>query len=432
MFGNRTSVRILAACSIGSFFALSTLIVYPFGLFAIAIARDAHWSNVTTTGLIGPALLIIIPAQPVVGWIVGRFEKRLVAICAMAALALALMLLAAAPLIITWFEIVLALAILLASLATPAIYSAILTKEFDRRRGLALGFVLSFAGLGVALLPLLMGAIIQNWGWRSAYGLSAGLAALGAVVVALLLPTRSARQNAEFRVTTPSAGGDESFFKGTTFWSIAAIFLLVAVAANAVPLHLPLILRERGATIETSAASLSIMGVTMIVGRPAIGFLLDILPIRVVLAITISGPLAGSLALLTTDGPFAALFRCDRIWSCDRRRICLSRLHGLACVRRAAFRYHVRLARNGDRVRRCSWPNRNQRFAPSRARLWPATYDGRNGVRVGAGRHVDAQGGYFQGQDNDLTVRRSQAAVGELFATVPGDLDIGAESGAGV
>ena len=304
------SMRTLAACSIGSLIALSTLIVYPFGLFAIAIARDAHWSGATPTSLIGPALLILIPAQPVVGWIVGKYERRRVAICAMLALVLAMILLATAPLAKGLFQIVLTLTIMLGALATPAVYSAILTDTFDRRRGLALGFALSFAGIGVAVLPIFASIIIERLGWRAAYGAFAGLAGIGAVSVALLLP-RSAGvvrplASPAHRDGMPDAIKDV-VVGDRTFWIMAIIFVLLTTAANSVPLHLPLILQERGAGLRVAATSLSVMGITMIVGRPFVGYLLDVLPIRVVLAITLAGPLAGSVALLTTGGTVAAL-----------------------------------------------------------------------------------------------------------------------------
>ena len=305
------SRRVLAACSIGSLIALSTLIVYPFGLFAIAIARDAQWSAAATAGLIGPALLILIPAQPVVGWIVGRYDGRRVTICAMVALVFALLLLATAPLVLGWFQFILTLAIILGSLATPAIYSAIISKTFDRRRGLALGFALSFTGLGVAVLPFVASFIIERWGWRAAYGGFAGLAALGALTVALLVPrppdlpaANTSSAIANDRDIPPVEGG---VVGDRTFWISATIFVLVTTAANSVPLHLPIILQQRGAGLNVAATSLGVMGITMIVGRPLVGYLLDILPIRIVLAIILGGPMLGSIALLTTGGTAVAI-----------------------------------------------------------------------------------------------------------------------------
>ena len=313
-FGGRSnsasdgSVRALAACCIGSLIALSTLIVYPFGLFALAIAKEAHWSVATPAALIGPALLILIPAQPVVGWIVGNYDKRRVAIWAMLALGLALILLATAPLAIGWFQAILTLAIVLGALATPAVYSAVLTDTFDRRRGLAMGFALSFAGIGVAVLPLLASFIIERSGWRAAYGMFAGLAGIGALLVALLLPRATIVDSpvsptcGDAVAATPNvAAGDPAF------WKMAVIFVLLTTAANSVPLHLPLILQERGAGLRLAATSLSVMGITMIAGRPLIGYFLDVLPIRVVLAITFGGPLTGSIALMTTGGMPSAI-----------------------------------------------------------------------------------------------------------------------------
>jgi MFS family permease len=84
-------------------------------------------------------------------------------------------------------------------------------------------------------------------------------------------------------------------------------FFLLAVVANAMPLHLPLILQERGAPTNVQALSLTVTGITMLVARPTMGWVLDTFPVRWVLVGMTMGPLAGVLLLLAGGGAAGAL-----------------------------------------------------------------------------------------------------------------------------
>jgi MFS family permease len=95
--------------------------------------------------------------------------------------------------------------------------------------------------------------------------------------------------------------------KDRTFWLIAGFFFFLVVVANAMPLHLPLILQERGATRNIQALSLTITGVSMVIARPLLGWVLDRFPTRWVLALMMAGPLAGTLGLLVSGTTLVAL-----------------------------------------------------------------------------------------------------------------------------
>ena len=302
--GPSRAVRVTMASSLISFLSLPTLIIYPFGIFAIAIAEHSGLAKQQVAAMIGPALLANIITQPLVGWIVQRFPKPAIAVAAMIGASLGLLLLSLAPATPVVFVLALTLATVLTSAATPTIVSALVSETFDRRRGLVLGTVMALTGLGIALLPVLVSSLIGGWGWRGAYvGLSI-LAGAGALLNFILLrgvstsrPTGSASE-----ATTLSA-----LTRDPTFWIIALFFFLLAVVANAIPMHLPLILQERGAAPQIRALSLTVLGFTMIVSRPLLGWAVDRLPVRWVLAIMVVGPLAGSALLLNAHGEVAAL-----------------------------------------------------------------------------------------------------------------------------
>ena len=70
---------------------------------------------------------------------------------------------------------------------TPIPYAKVITRWFDRRRGLALGLTVAASSLSLSAMPSLAQALIVVVGWRHAYVIIA-LMVLGAIpVVALLL-----------------------------------------------------------------------------------------------------------------------------------------------------------------------------------------------------------------------------------------------------
>jgi MFS family permease len=300
-------VRLLAGCGLISFLSLPTLYIYPFGVFAIAIADSNQWPTQQVAAMIGPAIALSLFAHPVNGWLIQRFHKPTIAVLAQVGAAAGLCLLAFAPPDLQHFKQMLIAAVLLSTLTSPAITSALVSENFDRRRGLALGVVMACTGIGVAALPIISAKVIGIWGWRVAYAVLAVITLTAAIANVPLLRFPAHQSVLQRAATDGRNDGLIAALKKPTFWLMAAFFFVLAVAANAMPVHLPLILQERGSSAEVGALSLTVIGLTMIVSRPLMGYLIDRLPIRMVLAILLAGPLAGSASLLLTRGRIAGL-----------------------------------------------------------------------------------------------------------------------------
>jgi MFS family permease len=301
------AARVLAGCGLVSFLSLPTLHIFPFGVFAIAIANSNGWPAQQVAATIGPALLLANVAYPVNGWIIQRFHKPTIAVLAQAAAALGLCMLAFAPSDLQVFRWVLIAAVLLSTLTNPAITSVLICEHFDRRRGLALGIVMACTGIGVALLPVIAAKLIGIWGWRTAYGVLAAATLTASIANVFLLGSAGRQAVAQFDEPVRRTGALAEAIREPTFWIIAALFFTLAAAANVVPIHLPLILKARGSSAQVGALGLTVIGLSMIVSRPVVGYLIDRLPIRAVLTIMLAGPLIGSASLFLTSGATAAL-----------------------------------------------------------------------------------------------------------------------------
>lgn len=298
--------RILIAACLGSFLSISTLVIYPFAIFASGIAAELGITKLEATRLIGPPLLLTIVMQPIVGWAVDRWPRRNVALASMGFLACAMALMGLSPPSAAGVSIALAAAIILSAFTGPGVFNAYLSQNFDRRRGLALGVTAAFSGVGFSLTPPLASYLVGEFGWRPAYGAFAAVAGTGLLINAMLLPVEKA--TAERRSVVGSKGVLGRVGRMPIFWVIALLFFIVPIIANAVPLYLPLLLEARGASSSTAAVSLTALGATMIVSRPVLGWLIDRWPAWSIAAIVILGPLIGTIVLIFSTGVFAAFF----------------------------------------------------------------------------------------------------------------------------
>jgi MFS family permease len=291
--------RVLAGSCIGSFFNISTIIIYCFGVFAVGIAEELGVTRLAATKLIGPALLLTIVAQPAVGLAIDRWPRRNVALTAIALLAIAPALIAIAPAEGMALTLVITVAVALSCLASPGIYNAYLSDSFTQRRGLAMGVSAAFTGLGIAALPVIAGSLVASHGWREAYLIFAVMIALAFVVNLLLFPRVDSAVRRDPVIVRDVL---RATLRRPVFWLLAVIFFLIPITVNSLPIYLPLILSQRGASAELSAAGMSAVGISMVISRPILGFLIDrFAPWKVVVGM-MAGPLIGSLALLIGTG----------------------------------------------------------------------------------------------------------------------------------
>eukprot|EP00058_Branchiostoma_floridae_P022536 XP_002608026.1 hypothetical protein BRAFLDRAFT_74977 [Branchiostoma floridae] len=138
---------------------------------------------------------------------------------------------------------------------------AMVGRYFDRRHGTANGIVVCGTGVGQFALPPLFQFLIDEFGWRGALLIVAGLMLNGCVCGALMRPIhlaedRTKEQHRPFLVYSVSMFG--------MVLGISVVFVhLVAHAQNL------------GVEKTSSVFLLSIMGVTEIISRPLNGWLSD-------------------------------------------------------------------------------------------------------------------------------------------------------------
>jgi MFS family permease len=171
---------------------------------------------------------------------------------------------------------------------TPIPYAKVITRWFDRRRGLALGLTVAASSLSLAAMPSLAQALIVGVGWRHAYAIIALLVMSAIPVVALLFreSPQAMGLQPDGATTGPTYGarqddGDKNIafsqaWRSNTFWLIAVPFFLMSFSFHGCILHLVPMLTDRGVSPGDAATAASMVGAGGLVARLGSGFLLDL------------------------------------------------------------------------------------------------------------------------------------------------------------
>jgi MFS family permease len=311
---------VLLGASLCMFCGTPAVVYYTFGVFLPEIIAATHWSGAAVAAAIGPGTLIAAVAAPVIGRMSDKFGVRVVAMLGGPALAIGLSSLGLFPQSARGFQGWTMLMWLLAFSGSPVPYAQALTGWFDRRRGMAISIMFCSGAIGIALWPPYAAFLITHLGWRHAYvvmGVSAGavifLAGLFLLKKAPSAVNTAAAANVSTVAAKPIADGPSrpsgllagEALKTSRFWKTAAIFLLLTAVLGGTAATFPVILRQRGADAQTAAAIMSVIGVSMFLGRVLLGLMLDrwFAP-RITIAITIV-PILGFLLLMFGSGKLA-------------------------------------------------------------------------------------------------------------------------------
>jgi len=276
---------IVAASMIGISTCPQPFVFGSLGLFMKPFAAEFGWSRSEISACITLFTVTTAICFPLIGRLIDRFGARKVLLPSMFFLAGCL---AAIPLFVTevWqLALVFFLIGTLAAGTNTVSYVPIISAWFDRRRGLAIGISISGIGLGLFYVPLLVQYLIGHYGWRSGYiGLSTVILLIAIPVVAVTLKETPASLNLAPDGDRYQGVDTRHFERGlkiaetlrtTEFWLLAVTFVFVSFVLNGLLTHLVPMLTDSGMSGAAAAAIAASLGVTVFVGRIAIGYLID-------------------------------------------------------------------------------------------------------------------------------------------------------------
>ncbi len=277
---------LVLVCAIGIGVGVSALPFYTQGLFIEAWIADFGWTRAQASlGILG-STLALAAVLPFVGSLVDRYGLVKPVMVSLLGLSLAYVLLGLFVQSIVTFVMLAMLQAVLGSASSPLAYTRAINAVFDKQRGLALGIVLSGAGVAATFGPTLISGAITEFGWRGAYfAMALFTFVVGGVIVAVLSRLSGVKNSV---VIDPEAASEGFAIAraSRTYWTIMAAIFCLSLGLGGLMIHFVPILLEVGFTTNAAAKIAGVIGIAVVLGRVLVGFAVDrIFAPRVAIAI---------------------------------------------------------------------------------------------------------------------------------------------------
>lgn len=312
---------VVLASALAFFFGTIPVVVFSFGVFLKPLAQEFHSGRAAISLAFTLHNVLGALAAPVAGRLVDRFGARRVILPAtfiVSAILLSSKL---------WLGGIWQLYIFYAALgivgsgAGPVPYCAVISRWFDRQRGLALSSMMFGLGCGALVMPSVAERLIAGFGWRFAFAAAgAAMLLISLPVVARFLKERPESLGLCVDGAVPAAGAAPAesgslqhglnwheAWRTRAFWFLLCAFVLVAASVHACFTQLPAVLSDRGSTAQVAALASSFFGGGLLFGRAGSGYFLDRFFAPRVAALIFGGAAAG-IVLLQRAGPQATAF----------------------------------------------------------------------------------------------------------------------------
>jgi MFS family permease len=188
------------------------------------------------------------------------------------------------------------------------VWCRLIAENFKRARGLALFFVTAFPALMGAILPRLLLAVNDHWGWRVGYRILAAYFCVGGLIAVALAPPheRALDKNATKEATnvhaTAQSGAFREIFRSSAFWIITAAMVLCVLPTQLHASQMLLMLLDNGLDKVAAANAMSAFAIGSIIGRAACGVALDRFTPTRVAALSMLLPAIGYILIATGHG----------------------------------------------------------------------------------------------------------------------------------
>ena len=273
---------VVVACTVGNGVSVTPMVYTVFGLFLIPIATEFGWPR---AGVSFVLLIIAIAGAigyPIVGRLIDRYGARPVILTGNVLFAASVASVSLAEASRIQFYSAYALIGITAAIPSSVMFTKVIAGWFDQRRGLFLGIVGGLGnGIGAALSPLFVYALISSYGWRAGFqGIGAAIILIGFPVLYLLLrdpPQGVSRTATEHLEKTAGLSLTEAL-RTSAFWIILAAIALGAGCMTAIFAHVVPMLLDRGVSARQATTVLVTFSLVTAGWQIGMGYMLDRIP----------------------------------------------------------------------------------------------------------------------------------------------------------
>jgi len=184
-----------------------------------------------------------------------------------------------------WWQVTLLYATLLpvaATLTGPLAAQTIIAKWFRKRRGVALGISSVGTSIGGFLVPILCGVLLAQYDWRTTLQILSVLALLLICPLSWLMlrrkpPLVAAPHSSQADHATPDhrVWTTREILSTRNFWLPVIAFMPLLMAFGGIQFNLAAYAQDLGNSLSESAWLISLVSLSMIVGKLFFGFLSD-------------------------------------------------------------------------------------------------------------------------------------------------------------
>ncbi len=280
----------------------AALFTYTTNYFILPLEAAEGWSRSAiafgaTLYMLGTAAMM-----PLIGMLTDRVGVRRVAPVGLVGYGLLCLALALLPARLPVFYTTMLLIALFCSATSGVVFGPFIAARFQRRRGVALSILLS--GNAVLLVPLapILTAAISDHGWRAGYAILGGCALLIGLPSALLATRGTSVGTARANGRAHDGATIREAMRTATYWKIILGVICSTLALGGFLNQLSPLLVSRGLSTTLAASLMSLFVLMVVIGRVAVGALLDALRPSLVCMLVMAGAAAGA-ALLLTEAP---------------------------------------------------------------------------------------------------------------------------------
>lgn len=285
-------VILVAAAMLGIATGAGSTIAFSLGTLIPHLITAHGWSRGDISLAMTVMTVGIFLTGPLAGRLADRYGAAPVATISMISYALLVTLLAlsATSIEIFWgFHLAIAM---IGAGSTPIVLLRPIAASFDARRGLAMGLALTGGGLAAFWIPITLQPAIAAYGWQAGY-LTLAMVSLAAAPLVWLGLRGAASANGDSPKLVETGLTPTEARRTPRFWLLTLAALTMALGVAGLVVHFVPILIDIAITPARAAGIASIIGLTSILGRLSVGYLLDRLP---------SGFVASTVLLLNAIG----------------------------------------------------------------------------------------------------------------------------------
>lgn len=275
---------IILAASLALAVGLPTILFHTLGVFAPALIGQFGWKMGQLQAGLACMSIMMLLSGPMVGFMADRYGVRRVGLTSLPLLGVNVMAFSLMTGNILQFYVLCSAVAVLGAGATAIVWTRAVNRSFSRRRGLALGLTLSGSGLFALVAKPGMAAVIAGEGWRTAYFVLGAVPIVALPIVYFFTRERPTRQ-AETASGEPSADARQAApLTGLTvpqalghwrFWLLFVALIPIAFATAGPMPNLERIFMQHGFDMARAVMMTALIGVSIIIGRLASGWLFD-------------------------------------------------------------------------------------------------------------------------------------------------------------